>query len=156
GLQKSDVLWVPATADGPGQTLIAPGNNQIGGGYPLYLSDSTGQVKNVLVTVNYDPALLTLTGVKGTGFSLLPPSSPGQAVLQYSGPALPAGQQTPVGYLLASVPTGATGNPTPYRAKDLLHLSGISLNGGALPVVSSDGIHLVAYVGDADGNGAYS
>jgi hypothetical protein len=54
------------------------------------------------------------------------------------------------------VPSGTTSNPIPYKAKDLLHLSGVALNGGAIPVVTSDGLHLVAYVGDADGNGGYS
>jgi hypothetical protein len=43
-----------------------------------------------------------------------------------------------------------------YRATDLLVLSGISLNGGALAGLGSAAVHLVAYVGDADGNGAYS
>jgi hypothetical protein len=44
----------------------------------------------------------------------------------------------------------------PYRAKDLLHLSGVSLNSGAIAATSCDALLLVAYVGDADGNGAYS
>jgi hypothetical protein len=35
-------------------------------------------------------------------------------------------------------------------------LSGVSLNGGAVPALGSQAIHLVAYVGDADGNGTYS
>jgi hypothetical protein len=153
---KDDVLWVPATADGPGQTLSAPGMNQAGGGYPIYLSDSTGQVTAVQLTLTYDPALLTVTATTGPGFALLSTSTPGQALLQYSGPALPAGVQTPIGFLMASVAGGTATQPTPYKAKDLLHLSGVSLNGGAIPVVTGDGLHLVAYVGDADGNGSYS
>jgi hypothetical protein len=46
----------------------------------------------------------------------------------------------------------------PYRAKDLLHLSGVALSGpgGAIPAASVDALHLVAYAGDADGNGSYS
>ena len=44
-----DVLWVPATADGPGQALVAPGKNQVGGGYPVYLDDLTGTVTGVQV-----------------------------------------------------------------------------------------------------------
>jgi hypothetical protein len=152
----ADVLWVPATADGPGQALNAPGNNQLGSGYPIYLNDTTGQVTRVQVTVDYNPALLTVTDVSGAGFTLLGASTPGHAVLQYSGPALPAGSQVPVGYLIARVPGGTTANPTPYKAKDLLHLSNVALNSGAIPVVASDALHLVAYVGDGDGNGAYS
>jgi hypothetical protein len=120
------------------------------------LSDSTGNVTNVQVTLNYNPSLLTVTGVTGTSFSLLGTSTPGQAVLQYSGVALPQGIQTPIGFLAATVPGGTTSNPTPYKAKDLLHLSNVSINGGSIPVTTSDALHLVAYVGDADGNGAYS
>src|SRR4029077_12681750 len=59
------------------------------------------------------------------------------------------------GFVTAMVPSGTSTNPTPYKAKDLLHLSGISLNGGAIPVATGDSLHLVAYVGDADGNGTY-
>jgi hypothetical protein len=106
--------------------------------------------------LNYNPALLNVTGVTGTGFTLLKSSTPGQAVLQYNGPALPAGNEVPIGFLTASVPAGTAANPTPYKAEDLLHLSGATLNGGAIPVATGDGLHLVAYVGDADGNGAYS
>jgi hypothetical protein len=37
----------------------------------------------------------------------------------------------------------------------LLHLAAALLNGGAIPVTTGDAQHLVAYVGDADGNGSY-
>jgi len=151
-----EVLWIPATADGPGQALNAPGNNQVGGGYPISLNDTTGAVTNVQVTLNYNPALLIVTGVTGAHFTLLGSSTLGHAVLQYSGPALAAGSQMPIGFVTATVPAGTAENPTPYRAKDLLHLSGVSLNGGAIAVATGDGLRLVAYVGDGDGNGAYS
>jgi uncharacterized repeat protein (TIGR03803 family) len=151
-----DVLWAPATAEGPGQVLNPPGQNQAGGGYPIYLSDSTGAVTDVQVTLTYNPSLLTISGVTGAGLMLLGTSTPGQAMLQYSGPELPAGIQTPIGYLTATVPGGTAANPTPYKAKDLLHLSGVALNGGALPVTTSDALHLVAYVGDGNGDGSYS
>ena len=151
-----DVVWVPATADGPGQTLNAPGMNRVGGGYPIYLSDTTGKVTNVQVTLNYNPALLTVTGVTGSGFTLVGTSVPGQAVLHYNGPALATGTRTPIGFLIATVPSGTPANPTPYKAEDLLHLSNVALNGGAIPASTSDALHLVSYVGDADGNGSYS
>jgi hypothetical protein len=151
-----DAVWVQPTADGPGQPLNAPGQNQANTGYPIELTDSTGMVSNVQVTLNYDPTLLTVTGVTGAGFSLLSSSTPGHAVLQYSGPKLPAGQQVAIGSLLATVPSGTTANPVPYKMKNLLHLSNVSLNGGAIPVATGDALHLVAYVGDGDGNGSYS
>jgi uncharacterized repeat protein (TIGR01451 family) len=153
---KQDVVWVPATADGPGQALNGPGKNQVGGGYPIYLNDTTGKVTNVQVTLNYNPALLTVTGVTGVHFSLLSTSSAGHAVLQYNGPALPAGSQVAIGHVVATVPSGTTASPTPYKAKNVLHLSGVGLNGGTVAAATSDAVHLVAYVGDTDGNGAYS
>ena len=155
---NDDVVWVPGVAQGPGQPLSAPGNEQIGGGYPIYLSDSTGTVTNVQVTLNYNPALLTVAGVTGAHLTLLSSSTTGHAVLQYSGPALPIGTQTPLGFLTASVPAGTMANPMPYKAKDLLTLTGVSVSGthGSVPAVTANAVHLVAYVGDADGNGAYS
>jgi hypothetical protein len=150
-----DVLWAPATANGPGQALSAPGMNQANAGYPIYLNDTTAQVTSVQVTLNYNPALLTVSGTSGGDFTLLASSTPGQALLQYSGPPLAAGPQTPLGFLLATVPGGTASKPTPYRAKDLLHFSNPSLNGGSIAVATSDALHLVAYVGDADGNGSY-
>jgi uncharacterized repeat protein (TIGR01451 family) len=153
---NDSVVWVPATADGPGQSLQAPGNNQGGGGYPVYLDNSTGTVTSVQVTLNYNSALLTVSGVTGANFALLGSSTPGHAVLQYSGPALAKGTQTPIGFVTATVFAGTSGNPAPYKAKDLLHLSGISLNGGAVPAIGADALHLVSYVGDADGSASYN
>jgi hypothetical protein len=77
-------------------------------------------------------------------------------MLQYTGPALPAGAQTPVGFVTAMVPSGTSSSPVPYKAKDLLHLSSVALNSGSVAAATSDALHLVAYVGDADGNGSYS
>jgi uncharacterized repeat protein (TIGR03803 family) len=150
-----DVLWVPATADGPGQALSAPGMNKVGGGYPLYLDDQTGQVTDAQTTLTYNPALLTVIPSSTATFTVTVPSS-GTALLHYHGPALAAGTQTAIGFLTATVPAGTTANPVPYKAKDLLALSGVSLNGGTIPAVGGSAVHLVAYVGDADGNGAYS
>jgi large repetitive protein len=152
-----DIVWIPPAADGPGQALNAPGRNQLGGGYPIYLSDSTGTVTEVQITLNYNPALLAVTGVSGPGFALLASSTPGQAVLQYTGPALPVGVETPIGYLLATVPAGTAASPVPYKTEDLLHLSNVALNSGAIvPLATADAVHLVTYVGDADGNGNYT
>jgi fibronectin type 3 domain-containing protein len=151
-----DIVWVPPTADGPGQVLQGPGTNQNGSGLPIYLTDTRGTVTNVLLTLNYDPTLLTVTEVTGNNFiDLLPSSTPGHAVIQYSGPALMKGTD-PIGYVTASVPSGTVGNPVPYKAKDLLTLSNVSVNTGTIPVATANAVHLVAYVGDGDGNGAYS
>src|SRR5262249_22425438 len=109
----ADVVWVPATADGPGQALSVPGMNQAGGGYPIYPLEGTGSARNVQVTLNYDPALLTVTGATGPGFTLLGTSTPGHALLQYSGPPLPMGLAAPIGFVMATVPAGTAASPMP-------------------------------------------
>ena len=263
------VVWVPPTADGPGQALSAPGNNQAGGGYPLYLSHTTGTATSVAATLTYNPSVLTITSGPGSPGLSVTVTTPGTATVTYSGPALPTGTNTPIGYIgwcgpeptprlasggslasgmtyyyvitatdngsesmpglqstpimtgggsntvvlswpqgiladgykvyrsatpgsgymllatlkgsntltyidngsqnptavappstgsTAQVPSGTSANPLPYyREKDLLHLANVSLNGGAISsVVTSDGLHLVAYAGDATGDGSYT
>jgi uncharacterized repeat protein (TIGR03803 family) len=155
-----DVLWVPDTADGPLQPLSAPGNNQAGGGFPLYLNVSSSTlVTDVQVTLSYNPALLnvTSTSTASNGGTFTVTASAGTAVLHWSGPALAAkvGTPFPVGYITATVTNGSAGSPI-YRTKGLLHLSSPTINGGSVPVTTSDGLHLVAYVGDANGDGTYS
>jgi hypothetical protein len=151
-----DVLWVPATANGPGQNLRAPGQNQTGTGYPVYIDDSTGNVTDVKATLNYNPSALTVQPSSSATFTVTVPTA-GTAMLHYSGPALAKGSQTSIGLITAAVPQGSVGTPTLYRAKDLLQLSGVSLNnGGISTVIGSNAVHVVAYVGDGDGNGAYS
>ena len=152
---NDDVLWVPATADGPGQALSAPGKNQIGAGYPVYLDDHAGTVTDVEAMLSYNPSLLTVTPTSTATFTVTVPSA-GTAVLRYSGPPLSSGTRIPIGFIAATVPAGTPTDPTPYKAKDLLVLSGVSVNGGAIPSLGSDALHLVAYVGDADGHGSYS
>jgi hypothetical protein len=79
----------------------------------------------------------------------------GTAQVHYHGANL-SGTQIVIGVLTATVPGGTLANPTLYKAKDLLDLSGVTINGSASNVATADGLHLVAYVGDADGNGLYS
>jgi hypothetical protein len=151
-----DVLWTPATADGPGQALVAPGNNQAGGGYPIYLDAAplSPLVTDVQATLSYNPALLTVTSTSTATFSAMV-TTPGTVLLHYNGVGL-NGMQVVLGTLTATVPLGMAGSPTLYKAKDLLHLSNVTINGSGSQVATADGLHLVAYVGDGDGNGNYS
>jgi hypothetical protein len=152
-----DIVWIPAVSEGPGQPLNGPGKNLAGGGYPIYLDSSTASITSVQLTLDYNPALLGVTGATGAGFSLLGSSTPGHADLQYSGPALAAGTKTPIGFLTATVSSGTAANPVPYKMKDVLHLSDVMLNGGAVTTVATgDALHMVSYVADADGSGSYS
>jgi len=162
----ADIVWVPATADGPQQSLEAPGANQGGAGYPVYLNDHTGAVTSVQVTFNYNPAMLSVTGANnngnlpGSSFTLNTMlSTPGHAVLTYSDSGANSGNlmggQVPLGSLQATVANSSAAAPI-YRGKDFLHLSGVSVNGGAIPATTGDALHLVAFVGDANGDGVYT
>jgi hypothetical protein len=44
----------------------------------------------------------------------------------------------------------------PYTDKQLIDLSEVLINQGAIPARDDDGVHLIAYFGDASGNGRYS
>ena len=150
-----DVVWAPATADGPLQALAAPGGNQAGAGYPIYLDTAhfSPQASDVQATLNYNPTMLTVTPSSTSTFTVTVPA-PGMAQLHYHGVGL-NGSQVAIGFLTATVANSSAANPI-YHGKDLLHLSGVAVNGGAVQAVGADALHLVAYVGDADGNGAYS
>jgi hypothetical protein len=170
GGSSAEALWIPATADGPKQTLQAPGNN-LGGlgftGYPVYLNDSTGKVTSVTVTFNYNPTMLTVTGASnnsnlpGSSFTLdTVHSTPGHAVLVYADSGANAaalkGGSVPLGFINATVPNSSAATPI-YKGKDLLTLTNIAVNGGGItPVIGVGALHVVVFVGDADGNGSYS
>jgi hypothetical protein len=179
-----DIVWTPATADGPLQKLNAPGNNQqtqFTGGYPVYINDTTGNVTSVTGTFNYNPSLLSVTG--GTTNGLLPGSTftvtvttLGTATFTYTDAAgapnkgkLTGGNGSynaivpgaltsapALGFITATVPNSSAASPI-YKAKDLLSITGVQINGGStIPVIGDSAVHLVAFAGDADGNGAYS
>src|SRR5262249_4534464 len=78
-------------------------------------------------------------------------SAPGNAVLSFtSQPGLAAGVVS-LGGLVAQVP-----NTAGYKAKELLHLTNLQINGGAIAAIADDGVHVVAYYGDASGDGLYT
>jgi hypothetical protein len=76
-------------------------------------------------------------------------------VLKFTSPAdLPAGSHQ-LFDLQATVP--ATDAREMYRSQQILQIDNVTIsdvNGDALPVVADDALHLVAYLGDASGNGA--
>jgi ELWxxDGT repeat protein len=147
------VVSVPDFLVGPGQPVNVPASST---GLPLRLSDGAG-VTSVSLTLLYNPALLNLTGaVVSTGLpagatvSLSTPA-PGTAMLTFSSPTpLSAG---PIDFikLTAAVPSDA-----PYTAKEVLDLTDLQVNGGAIPARDNDGLHIAAYFGDATGNATYT
>lgn len=152
--QGSVVVGIPDFARGPSQPVNLAASTTTG--VPLFLSDGAG-LRTIDLRLVYDPSLLEITGVSvGEGMPggaqiELTPEAPGVVRLQFqtltplpSGPAVFAN-------LVARVPDSA-----PYTAKHLLDLREISLNSGQLPAIDDDALHVVAYLGDATGNGTYS
>ena len=147
------VVAIPDFARGPGQPVNVPAT---AAGLPLTISDGTG-VTRIALTIAYDPTLLAITGASlgadaPAGASVtVNTSTPGRAILTFTSPtALTAGLDT-FATLVASVP-----NSAPYASKEVLILGNIAVNGGAIAATDDDGVHVVAYLGDATGNGGYS
>jgi len=130
---KDEVVWLPATAIGPGQALEAPGYTLSGGGEPIYLYDpsatpgQTGDVTSVTGTLTYNPSYLTVTsGMGGPYLTITQTATPGVATFAYNGPpvtfngSLNIGNtgiaSTPLGYLnwsgaLSALGTYSLGGP---------------------------------------------
>jgi hypothetical protein len=143
-------VGVPDFARGPGQPVNVPAG---GNGLPLSLSDGAG-VTRAQVTVVYDPALLTITGVvrgpdapPGASVTVDTTTIPGNANVTYNGPALPAGRPAAFASLLATVPATA-----PYLAKEEITAFPY-LNSGTIAATGDPAVHVVGYLGDVSGDG---
>ena len=143
-----------------GLATINAANNIPGNGIPIALS--SGQ--NVLsgsFTLQYNPSLLTITGVvskltiSGATFTLVSNNTvTGTAVLSLSSPTRLTASASPVtlGSLLATVPLSAAAT---YGAKQLLHFSSEQLTGtgGPIAVTNEDGVEVTAFFGDVTDTG---
>ena len=147
----TDTISMTPLMRGPGQTVSA---------LPVAFTGD-GTVQTVSFAVDYDPALLTITGA--TAAAGLPAGvsvqfttgalADGrmQAVVTVDAPsALPAGTAALVD-LQASVPTTAG-----YGAVESLGLAITSVNGVAQALPAASGLQVVGYLGDANGDGTYS
>lgn len=148
----SALLGIGEIARGPGQTLATPA---AGFEFPITLDNAAG-ASRIVFTLNYDPAMLNVSGLSGGN---LPAGSvigvdlatPGQAKISIvAGSPLGAGRIV-LGNLVASVPMNAA-----YGAKDLLHLSNVQVDQGARAVRADDGLHVVAFLGDVTADGSYT
>lgn len=133
---------------GPGQVVNVP-NTAVG--LPVSINDST-DLFSVVMTMTFDPSLLNITDVSGPeGWnSSLSQDGPGQVTITASGPALANGI-TDLFHLTATVPSAAS-----YGATDLIRITQLMLNGGAIGGHGDAAIHEVAYLGDVTGNQQYS
>ncbi len=146
-------VGVADTARGPGQRLGVGLNDT---GLAVVLSQGSG-VTELRFTLVYDPALLgvaTLTrGASlpaGASFSVTELSAGRLAVVITATSGLPAGTVT-LAMLNATVPSGAA-----YGAAQVIDLRDLLVNGGALAALDDDGVHVVAYPGDLDGDRQHS
>ncbi|MBI3263418.1 MAG: G8 domain-containing protein, partial [Acidobacteria bacterium] len=105
----------------------------------------------------YDPALLSVTAVAlgaamPSGSTLVSDlTTPGTVVISVSIPGGLGAGAIDVVTLTAAVPCSAK-----YLSANVLDITQVSLNGGAIAAADDDGVHAVAYFGDATGNGGYS
>jgi hypothetical protein len=144
------VFSLPDFARGPGQGVVVPANAV---GLPLRLSEARG-VESVDVTIEYDPALLKVTGATvgpgmPAGASVVANTAvPGRVILSFSTlTELPSGAAEIV-VLTAEVPSAA-----PYGAAHVLDITSVSINEDSIPATTEAAIHVAAFLGDTTGNG---
>ena len=144
------VLSLGEIARGPGQALNPAA---LSTGFPVRLSNAAG-VTSVSFTLDYDPALLSISAVTGAVAGATVSSdlgTPGHLKVSISGLSGLGAAAVDLVRLVASVPATA-----PYGIKQVLDLGNIVVNNGSRPALDDDGLHVVAYAGDASGNAAYS
>jgi hypothetical protein len=146
-------LSLPDFARGPGQAVDVPATSA---GVPITLSNGAG-ITDISFELTYDPALLVIDSVQrgaglpaGADFNFTLDPATGKLQVQISGAALASGAVQLVS-LVAHVPDSA-----PYGAMQVLDLSNLRLNAGAVAGRSDDGVALVAYFGDTDGDAVIS
>jgi hypothetical protein len=154
------ILSVPDFARGPDGGSVIKVPNDTAHGIPITLMSAVG-VTDVSFTLSYNPTLLTVTGAStqdassaGSGFALAGAPTIIDATHATAGFSFhddkPQSGTVVLGDILANVPNSAASS---YKAKELLGLGAITLNGAAFTGVSAGGVHVNAYFGDVTGNG---
>lgn len=146
-------LGLADTARGPGQTLGVANNDS---GLAVRLSEGAG-VTELRFTLVYDPALLGVATLsRGAGlpaaasFNVTELGTGRLGVVISAAAGLPSGALT-VALLSATVPSGAA-----YGAAQLIDVTELLVNGGAIAALDDDGVHVVAFPGDLDGDRLHS
>lgn len=148
------MVSLPNFSRGPQQPVNIPANTTAG--LPISFSNGGG-ITSASFELRYNPALLTISAATAapgmpiaTNVILTFPTA-GVARIQFASPAPLAAGTTRFVDLQVNVPTTAT-----YQVKQLLDLSNIVLNGGAIPGLDDDAVQVVGYFGDVTANGTYS
>jgi hypothetical protein len=145
-------LSLPDFTRGPGQPVDVPAT---AAGLPLLLL-SDGSVQRLAFEIQYDPALLTITGANpGSGLPAgvtlsSDTTTPGLLLVEIDSPAALAAGNLELLRLVADVPAGAD-----YGAAHVLDIANVEVNGAALQGGDGDALHAVGYLGDANGSQAY-
>ncbi len=150
------VLGVTSFARGPGQrvdTGSGAGSGAIG--LPISIDDATG-LETLFFVLRYDPALLEIRDVgAGTGLpeeaTVVVGGAAGRLEIELFLPEALGGGPVDLVRLDARVPLDAISG-----AAHVVDIDGLLLNEGAIAAVDRDGMHVVAFPGDATGNGDYS
>jgi hypothetical protein len=149
GASSARVVSVPDFARGYHQSVdvSTPGTAT---GLPVTVSDGTG-LTHIVLDLAYDPTLLTVTGgTPQAGFTgTINTGTAGLVHLDLTGTGA-------AGPLTFATLTAAVPDTAPYKGKEVLDLRNLSLNSGSVPAAADDGVHVAAFLGDADGSGGYS
>jgi hypothetical protein len=140
------------------------GNGVQTDGIPLNLSNANGATSGSF-SLQYNTVLLRIGGFTlnpnlpagvTSSFSRTVSGSLATVTVSFTSTGSISSTNSPLnlGSLQASVPLSATAS---YANKELLHFSSEQLNGvsGPIPITNDDAIQVVAYLGDASGNGSY-
>ncbi len=158
------ILSIPDFARGPDGADDIKVPNNTSPGIPLTITNPTANpisLTDLTFTLSYLPSLLTISGtLNGPAGSTLTLSSNtgGLATFVFqagSALTLNASATLTLGQLVAQVPNSAAAL---YKSKALLHVSNITASDGAagVDVIGNDGVQVVAYLGDVNGDGVYS
>ncbi|MCA9142093.1 MAG: cadherin domain-containing protein [Planctomycetales bacterium] len=152
------VVSIPDFARGPEQSVQVPAQGSgvaLPAGLPIQLSDANG-VTSFTLTVNYDPALLTITSAElgpdaPSGSQVeVNTSVPGQATIAFFSLDPMSSGAVDVVNLIASVPETAT-----YGVAQVVDITFLEVNAGDIQATADDAIHVVAFPGDANANRRY-
>ncbi len=145
-------------ARGPGQALQGPAGGSgsaLPEGLALQLAGAAG-VTSLTLTFQYDTSLMNITEVQlgpdaPTGSQVQANlSTPGVVTLSFFALAPLTADQTDILEVIATVPESAT-----YGKAQVLRISALEVNAGALTARANDAIHVAAYPGDVNANRRY-
>jgi N-acetylneuraminic acid mutarotase len=162
---SKEALSIPDFARGPDGANIIKVPNDSAKGIPVTLANvpAASGVTDLVFTLTYNPTLLTPTGAgtgdsSGTGstFTMGTPANVDatHSTVTFTWHNATAQSGTVVlGDILASVPNSAASE---YKAKEILGLTQIKVNGTDFTGVWANGLHVNAYFGDVTGDGKIS